>query len=116
MKLVACKIQLKAFQMDIMDEAYKQIKDTVSTCQNLSLSGFVYLPTKITKITVNRSPHIDKKSREQFETRMHTRVIHLDLIGDVGDSFEKFLDTFKKMIFFGLNIKVVFTYNDRIVL
>jgi small subunit ribosomal protein S10 len=70
------RIRLKAYDHRILDQSAAQI---VETAQNTGarVSGPVPLPTEIAKYTVNRSPFIDKDSREQFEIRTHKRLIDI---------------------------------------
>ena len=69
-------IRLKAYDHNLIDKsAEKIIRKARST--GAAISGPVPLPTKRTVYTVNRSPHVDKKSREQFETRIHKRLIEI---------------------------------------
>jgi len=67
-------IRLRAFDHGILDKAVKEIVGTVKRT-GARISGPIPLPRKIRRFTVNRSPHIDKKSREQFEIRTHKRLI-----------------------------------------
>lgn len=67
-------IRLKAFSHDLLDVATKEIVNTVKRT-GAEISGPVPLPRKIQRFTVNRSPHIDKESRECFEIRTHSRLI-----------------------------------------
>jgi len=68
------RIRLKAFDHRILDQSARQIVDTAERTGALVV-GPVPLPTRIEKFTVNRSPFIDKDSREQFEIRTHKRLI-----------------------------------------
>ena len=68
------KIRLKSFDHRLLDNATKEIVSTVRRT-GADISGAIPLPVKIKKFTVNRSPHIDKKSREQFEIRTQKRLI-----------------------------------------
>ncbi len=68
------RIRLKAYDHKVIDQASKQIIDTAIRT-GAKLSGPIPLPTKIKKFTVIKSPHIYKKSREQFEMRTHKRLI-----------------------------------------
>ena len=70
------KIRLKAYDHRIIDRAAREIIETVRRT-GASISGPVPLPTHITRYTVLRSPHVDKKSREQFEQRVHKRLIYI---------------------------------------
>src|SRR5438876_843995 len=64
------RIRLKAFDHRILDASTREIVNTAKRT-GAQVRGPIPLPTKIEKFTVNRSPHIDKKSREQFEMRKH---------------------------------------------
>lgn len=68
------RIRLKAFDHKLLDRATQDIVNTVNRT-GAEVSGPVPLPRKIERFTVNRSPHVDKKSREQFEIRTHKRLI-----------------------------------------
>ena len=70
------RIRLKAYDHRILDQSVKEI---VTTAQRTGarVSGPIPLPTKISRFTVLRSPHIDKKSREQFEIRTHSRLMDI---------------------------------------
>jgi len=70
------KINLKAYDHRLLDQSVKEIVDTAIRT-GAKVSGPVPLPTKIHKVTVLRSPHVDKKSREQFEIRTHKRLINI---------------------------------------
>ncbi len=70
------RIRLKAFDHRVLDQATGDIADTARRTGAL-IRGPIPLPTRIEKFTVNRSPHIDKKSREQFEIRTHKRLIDI---------------------------------------
>lgn len=68
------QIRLKAFDHGLLDLATKEIVNTVKRT-GAEVRGPVPLPRRIERFTVNRSPHVDKKSREQFEIRTHKRLI-----------------------------------------
>ena len=70
------RIKLKAYDHRVLDQSLKEIVDTAQRT-GARVAGPVPLPTHINKITVLRSPHVDKKSREQFEMRVHKRVIDI---------------------------------------
>lgn len=70
------RIKLKAFDHRLLDQAVVQIVDTAKRT-GAKVVGPIPLPTKISRWTVLRSPHIDKKSREQFEIRTHKRLIDI---------------------------------------
>lgn len=67
-------IRLKAFEHSLLDKATGEIVRTVKRT-GAKISGPIPLPVKIEKFTVNKSPHVDKKSREQFEIRTHKRLV-----------------------------------------
>jgi small subunit ribosomal protein S10 len=70
------RIRLKAYDHRILDQSIKEI---VSTAQRTGarVSGPIPLPTRMSRYTVLRSPHVDKKSREQFEIRTHSRLVDI---------------------------------------
>ena len=70
------RIRLKAFESRILDTSTHEIVDTARRT-GARVVGPIPLPTHISRYTVNRSPHIDKKSREQFEIRTHKRLIYI---------------------------------------
>ena len=70
------RIRLKAFDHRVLDQATGEIAETARRTGAL-IRGPIPLPTRIEKFTVNRGPHIDKKSREQFEIRTHKRIIDI---------------------------------------
>jgi small subunit ribosomal protein S10 len=70
------RIKLRAYDHRLLDQSTQEI---VSAAQRTGagINGPIPLPTATTKYTVNRSPHVDKKSREQFETRTHKRLLDI---------------------------------------
>jgi len=70
------RIKLKAFDHRLLDRSVKDIVDTVQRT-GAKVVGPVPLPTRIQRFTVLRSPHVDKKSREQFEIRTHLRLMDI---------------------------------------
>lgn len=70
------RIKLKAYDYVILD---KSVLEIVQTARNTGsrISGPIPLPTEINKFTVLRSPHVNKKSREQFEMRTHKRIVDI---------------------------------------
>lgn len=79
------RIILKSYDQRLLDDAVKTIIEIVKRTGAM-FSGPVFLPTKIRRYTVLRSPHVDKKSREQFELRIHKRVI--DVIEPTAKTIE----------------------------
>jgi small subunit ribosomal protein S10 len=84
------RIRLKAFDHRILDVSTKEIVNTAKRT-GAEVRGPIPLPTRIERYTVNRSPHIDKKSREQFETRTHKRLI------DIVDPTPQTVDALMKL-------------------
>ena len=70
------RIRLKAYDHRLLDQSATEIVDTAKRT-GANVAGPVPLPTKINKFTVLRSPHVDKKSREQFEMRTHKRLLDI---------------------------------------
>jgi small subunit ribosomal protein S10 len=70
------RIRLKAFDHRELDQATREIADTAKRT-GAHVRGPIPLPTRIQRYTVLRSPHIDKKSREQFEIRTHKRLLDI---------------------------------------
>jgi|SRR5208283_2446813 small subunit ribosomal protein S10 len=80
------RIRLKAYDHKLLDKSVvdiiKKVKET-----GARVSGPIPLPTKIQKYTILRSVHVDKKSREQFEMRIHKRII--DIVDPNHETVEK---------------------------
>ena len=70
------RIRLKAFDHRVLDQSTSEIVNTAKRT-GARVRGPIPLPTQIEKFTVNRSPHVDKKSREQFEIRTHKRLVDI---------------------------------------
>ncbi len=84
------RIRLKAFDHRILDASTKEIVATAKRA-GAQVRGSIPLPTRIEKFTVNRGPHIDKKSREQFEMRTHKRLL------DIVDPTPQTVDALMKL-------------------
>ena len=84
------RIRLKAYDYRLLDQSTTEIVDTAKRT-GARLAGPVPLPTEMAKWTVLRSPHVDKKSREQFEIRTHKRLI------DIVDSRPQTIDALTKL-------------------
>ncbi len=84
------RIRLKAYDHRLLDQAVAEIVETVKRT-GATIAGPVPLPTKREIYTVNRSPVIDKKSREQFELSTHKRLI------DIYEPTSKTIDALKKL-------------------
>ena len=70
------RIRLKAYDHRVLDQSATEIVD-IAKRTGARVSGPVPLPTSINRYTVLRSPHVDKKSREQFEIRTHKRLVDI---------------------------------------
>ena len=70
------RIRLKAYDYRVLDQSTSEIVDTAKRT-GARVAGPIPLPTRINKYTVLRGPHVDKKSREQFEIRTHKRLIDI---------------------------------------
>ncbi|MGD9504456.1 MAG: 30S ribosomal protein S10 [Syntrophobacteraceae bacterium] len=70
------RIRLKAYDHKLLDQSANEIVSTAKKT-GARVAGPIPLPTQIQRYTVLRSPHIDKKSREQFEVRVHKRLIDI---------------------------------------
>ena len=84
------RIRLKAFDHRILDQSTGEIVNTAKRT-GASVRGPVPLPTKIEKFTVLRSPHVDKKAMDQFEMRIHKRLL------DVVDPTPQTIDALMKL-------------------
>ena len=84
------RIRLKAFDHRVLDQSTNEIVTTAKRT-GASVRGPIPLPNKIEKYTVLRSPHIDKKSREQFEIRTHRRLL------DIVDPTPQTVDALMKL-------------------
>jgi small subunit ribosomal protein S10 len=70
------RIRLKGYDHKLLDKSTLEIVDTAKRT-GASIAGPIPLPTSINKFCVLRSPHVDKKSREQFEMRTHRRLLDI---------------------------------------
>jgi small subunit ribosomal protein S10 len=84
------RIKLRAYDHRILDQSVREIVETAQRT-GARISGPVPLPTRVSKYTVLRSPHVDKKSREQFEIRTHKRLI------DIFDPTPQTVDALMKL-------------------
>ena len=84
------RIELKAFDHKLLDQSAAEIVETARRT-GARVAGPIPLPTMIQKFCVLRSPHVDKKSREQFEIRSHKRLI------DIVDSTPQTVDALMKL-------------------
>ncbi len=94
------RIRLKAYDYRLLDQSVGEIVDTVRR-SGAKVIGPIPLPTEINKFTVLRSPHVDKKSRDQFEIRTHKRLI------DIVEATPETVDALMKMnLSAGVNIEL----------
>ena len=94
------RIRLKAYDYRVLDQSTSEIVDTAKRT-GARLAGPIPLPTAKNKWTVLRSPHVDKKSREQFEIRTHKRLI------DILQPTNKTIDALNKLSLpAGVDIKI----------
>ena len=84
------RIKLQAFEHRILDQSVSEILNTAKRTGSI-VAGPIPLPTRIERFTVNRSPHVDKKSMEQFEIRTHKRLM------DIINPTAKTVDELKKL-------------------
>ena len=82
------RIRLKAYDYRVLDQSTSEIVDTAKRT-GARLAGPIPLPTAKNKWTVLRSPHVDKKSREQFEIRTHKRLI--DVLEPSGNTIRSLM-------------------------
>ena len=94
------RIRLKAYDHRVLDQSAKEIVNTAQRT-GAQIRGPIPLPTRIEKFTVLRSPHIDKKSREQFEIRTHKRVL------DIVEPTQQTVDALMKLdLAAGVNVEI----------
>ena len=84
------RIRLKAYDSKLLDQSGGEIVETARRT-GAKVAGPIPLPTRINKFTVLRSPHVDKKSREQFEIRTHKRLL------DILEPTQQTLDALMKL-------------------
>ena len=70
------RIKLRAYDNKILDQSTEEIVNTVKRT-GANVKGPIPLPTRNEKLTVNKSPHVDKKSRDQLEIRTHNRLLDI---------------------------------------
>ena len=84
------RVKLRGFDVDLIEQSSRAIVQTVEKA-GAKVSGPIPLPTRINKYTVLRSPHVNKKAREQFEMRTHKRLI------DILDPTQKVIEALMKL-------------------
>ncbi len=94
------RIRLKGYDYRLLDQSAGEIVDTVIRT-GAKVAGPIPLPTKINKYTVLKSPHVDKKSREQFEIRTHKRL--LDILEPTPDTVDALM---KLNLSAGVNVEI----------
>ncbi|MFQ5579846.1 MAG: 30S ribosomal protein S10 [Nitrospiria bacterium] len=94
------RVRLKAYDYRLLDQSVGEIVDTVKRT-GAKIAGPIPLPTKIAKYTVLKSPHVDKKSREQFEIRTHKRLI--DILEPTPDTVDALM---KLNLSAGVNVEI----------
>ena len=96
------RIRLQAFEHSALDQSTAEIVNTVKR-SGAQIAGPIPLPTRIERFSVNRSPHVNKKSMEQFEIRTHKRLL------DILNPTAKTVDELKKLNLpagVGISIKI----------
>ena len=84
------RIKMQAYDHRVLDQAVSEIVETARSTGS-QVVGPIPLPTRIERFTVNRSPHVDKKSMDQFEMRTHKRML------DIVSPTPKTVDELKKL-------------------
>ena len=90
MKTSRLRIKLRAYDHKVLDLSVKEIVQTAKDT-GARVAGPIPLPTEVNRYTVLRSPHVDKKSREQFEMRTHKRLV------DIVDPTQQTVDSLMKL-------------------
>lgn len=90
-KVQKIRIKLQAYDHRILDVSVREIVETAKQTGS-AVAGPIPLPTRFERFTVNRSPHVDKKSMEQFEMRTHKRLL------DIINPSSKTVDELKKLV------------------
>ncbi|HLE12084.1 MAG: 30S ribosomal protein S10 [Bdellovibrionales bacterium RIFOXYD12_FULL_39_22] len=90
MRATRLRIKLRAYDHGLLDKSVNEIVQTAKET-GARIAGPIPLPTEINKFTILRSPHIDKKSREQFEMRTHKRMV------DILDPTQQTVDSLMKL-------------------
>ena len=111
MSNLLCSIYIKSFDHNIIEDSMLKIQNTADR-MGILISNPVRLPTQIRKYTVLRGPHVDKKSREQFEVRTHKRV--LNVVNTHPRLVEEFLKRIESHLFLSISMKVTRHYNSSL--
>ena len=99
------RIRMEAYDHRVLDQSAMEIVET-SKRTGARVKGPIPLPTRIERYTVLRSPHIDKKSREQFEIRTHKRLV------DIEEPTAKTVDALNKLLQARQQLSNLVTYMD----
>jgi small subunit ribosomal protein S10 len=100
MEAQTIRIRLRAYDHRVLDQSTHEIVNTAKRT-GAAIRGPIPLPTRIEKFTVLRSPHVNKKSREQFERRTHKRLL------DIVDPTPQTLDALMKLeLPFGVDLDI----------
>ena len=101
------RIRLKAYDYKLLDQSTVEIVETAKRT-GARIAGPIPLPTAITKYCVLRSPHVDKKSREQFEIRTHKRLI------DILEPTQQTIDALMKLdLSAGVDVEIKSIRSDK---
>jgi small subunit ribosomal protein S10 len=101
------RIRIEAYEVASIDQAAKDIVNSARRT-GAKVCGPIPLPTRIERITLLRSPHVDKKSREQFEIRTHRRII------DITEPTSKTIDELRTLNMpAGVDIRVKALLDER---
>ena len=98
------RIKLRAYDNKVLDASTEEIVNTVKRT-GATIKGPIPLPTRIERYTVLRSPHIDKKSREQFESRTHKRLI------DIIEPTPQTVEASRTLLSYALNLILIFCFS-----
>lgn len=100
MQTQTIRIRLEAYDHRLLDQAAREIVNTAKRT-GANVSGPIPLPTRTNKFTVLRSPHVDKKSREQFEIKTHKRL--LDIMNPTSQTMDALM---KLNLAAGVNVEI----------
>lgn len=100
-----CTLRLESFEINQLKESIKSVTSLANEYQ-LDLSSCVSLPTRKKVITLLRSPHIDKKSREQFESRTYRRLLIIK--STHSEKLDSFIDALKNSLPIATSLKIKF--------
>ncbi len=84
------RIRLKAYDSRVIDRTAKEIVEAAKSTGAV-VAGPFPLPTRVERFTVLRSPHVDRKSRDQFESRTHSRLIEIEVAPQTAERLKKLI-------------------------